>query len=329
MAAGCLACFGVATRHAAGQSGYYNLDAGRPNRVEDASATSLYALDFQLAPLRVERLAGGTIRYRSEPKLSYGVLPFTEVEVRVPLIRVEPPRASGAKPVMGASSVGLGVLHALNLETTRVPAIAFAAEWLVPAGGLAPPHASYVVKAMATKTTSLIRLHANGGVGTYSVRASAAAPADSLVCSNDPFSQFRILPEGQKPCSTGPPIIIDLPCNVTSTEGVTPHAMCMGAAPDSAAPAAPLTRGRRWFGALGFDHAFALRSTLVSADVVAERFLGLYPLTDWTAELGVRKQLSPRFLLDAGAARKFAGSILSSSATLGVTYEMATRPLWR
>src|SRR4051812_47182244 len=70
------------------QAHYYNLDGGRPGRVEDAEPTALYSLDLDLAPLAVERLYGGTTRYRIEPKASYGVLPFTEVELRLPYVRV-------------------------------------------------------------------------------------------------------------------------------------------------------------------------------------------------------------------------------------------------
>ena len=38
---------------------YYNLDAGRPTRVEDATPTARQELDIQMPSLRVDRLAGG------------------------------------------------------------------------------------------------------------------------------------------------------------------------------------------------------------------------------------------------------------------------------
>ena len=40
---------------AGGQTHYYNLDAGRPTRVEDALPTERYGLDVHLAALRLER----------------------------------------------------------------------------------------------------------------------------------------------------------------------------------------------------------------------------------------------------------------------------------
>lgn len=56
------------------QTQYYNLDAGRPIRVEDAVATERLGADLQLAPVRLERLIDGALRWRAEPKLSIGFL---------------------------------------------------------------------------------------------------------------------------------------------------------------------------------------------------------------------------------------------------------------
>src|SRR5436305_12618842 len=81
-----VACLGPSARLAA-QTEYYNLDAGRPTRVEDAIATERYALELVLGGLRVDWLAQGAQRWRTEPKIVYGALPFTELEVRVPVIR--------------------------------------------------------------------------------------------------------------------------------------------------------------------------------------------------------------------------------------------------
>src|SRR5947207_4311315 len=67
------------------QTEYYDLDAGRPVRVEDAVAIARNALQLSFPNLRIERYAGGSERLRLEPKLAFGVLPFTEIEVRVPI----------------------------------------------------------------------------------------------------------------------------------------------------------------------------------------------------------------------------------------------------
>jgi len=52
--AGALATF-AASRAARAQTEYYNLDASRPLRVEDAVPTERYGLDLDLAPARLER----------------------------------------------------------------------------------------------------------------------------------------------------------------------------------------------------------------------------------------------------------------------------------
>src|SRR5262249_27108033 len=120
----------------AAQAHYFNLDAGRPGRVEDAIATERYELEAQFAPFRLERLFDGTLRWRAEPKLSYGVAPFTELEIRAPFVYSE---ARGVVPSSGGlAGVGIGALHAWNLERTFMPALALAGEVLLPAGPLAP-----------------------------------------------------------------------------------------------------------------------------------------------------------------------------------------------
>ncbi len=164
------------------QSEYYNLDALRPLRVEDALATARYGLDLQLAPLRLEQYGGGLRRWRTEPKLSLGVLPFTELELRAPVVYVQP-RAAGIRSSAGVASLGISALRELNLETTYVPALALSGEYVAPVGSLAAPVGSYSVKALATKSSSAGRVHVNAAYGTWSIRTSAPAPATDSVCA--------------------------------------------------------------------------------------------------------------------------------------------------
>jgi hypothetical protein len=91
-----------------------------------------------------------------------------------------------------------------------------------------------------------------------------------------------------------------------------------------AARALPTT-GAHWMAALGVDHTWPLISTLVVADVVVDRFDGLYPLDDWTAELGLRRQLAPQLVFDLGVSRRFAGTTQSTSLTVGLSYSMSMR----
>jgi hypothetical protein len=46
-----------------------------------------------------------------------------------------------------------------------------------------------------------------------------------------------------------------------------------------------------------------------------------------SAELGIRRQVTPVVAIDAGGAWRFAGALRSLSFTLGASYELATRPL--
>src|SRR5437868_6330180 len=138
----CLSVLLVAARAASGQSAYYNLDSGRPTRVEDATPTPRGELEIQFLPLRAEWLSGGSQRQRFEPKLSYGVLPMTEIEVRLPIVRTQSPNALATT---GVASAAVGALHAFNVETTW-PAFAVAGEAVLPVGSLSANSPSYTLK---------------------------------------------------------------------------------------------------------------------------------------------------------------------------------------
>ena len=305
----------VFARAAAGQTSYYNLDSGRPTRVEDAIATTLGELEIQVLPLRGEWVSDGTQRIRVEPKLSYGVLPLTEIELRVPFVTA---RSPGSAETAGIASAGVSALHAFNVETSW-PALAVAAEVVLPVGSLSAKTGSYSVKGLATKTFRFARLEVNVGGGTWSIRppTSAAIGGEGTLCGNAP---------GVPPC-----LIPDVPCNVVpSGLGTGPSFACMPAAAPVAISAAttPATTGAHWTAALGVDHTFPLLSTLVIADVVVDRFAGLYPLDDWTAEIGLRKQFAPQLVVDLGFGRHFAGTTQGTSVAVGMSYSTPLRMPW-
>lgn len=301
------------------QTGYYDLDSGRPTRIEDAVPTELREIELQFLPLRLERVGDGTQRYRLEPKVAYGVLPRTEVEVRAPLMDV---RSPGRAETVGLASVAVGALYALNVETGAMPALALAGEMVIPAGSLAARTGSYSLKGLLTKTLPFARLQLNIAGGTWSVAPPSSAPdvGTGTVCGNAP---------GVPPC-----LIPDVPCDVVPAALDAPRDAarfsCAASVAANAASASgtPRTTGAHWTAGVGIDHTFPMISTLIAADLAVDRFAGLYPLDDWTAELGVRHQLTPELMADVGVARRFAGTTQSTSAILGVSYAAPLRRLF-
>jgi len=148
---------GIATPLAA-QTDYYNTDAGRPIRIEDAYPIERRAFELQAAPLRLERNRGGQYRWGIEPEFAYGIFPRTQVEVGVPLAWID--AGLGARTT-GVAGIDIGILHNLNVET-RLPALAIAADVLLPVGNLGPDKAYPSLKGIATKTFSWARFHVNG-----------------------------------------------------------------------------------------------------------------------------------------------------------------------
>ncbi len=145
----------------AAQTDYYNTDTGRPLTIEDAYALERRSIEIQAAPLRVERIRGGTYRWGIEPEIAIGILPRTQFEIGVPLVFVENGRAAGGGQRAGAAGIDMSVLYNLNRETS-IPAFAIAVGGLLPAGALGPddPYAS--VKGIMTRTfPGATRLHVN------------------------------------------------------------------------------------------------------------------------------------------------------------------------
>lgn len=190
------------------QSAFYNLDSGRPTRVEDALPTPRGELEIQFLPIRAEWLGDGSQRQRLEPKVAYGLLPMTEVEMRVPFVHT---RAADGSATTGAASAAIGTLHAFNVETSW-PALALAGELVLPVSTLSAPTAPYALKALATKTFRFGRVELNAGGGTWSIRLPPPGPVATPNQCGDP---------GQPPCL--PP---DLPCNVVPTSHDGPTLSC-------------------------------------------------------------------------------------------------------
>ncbi|MDQ8160246.1 MAG: hypothetical protein P3C12_12655 [Gemmatimonadota bacterium] len=142
------------------QTDYYNTDAGRPIRTEDAYAIERRAVELQIAPFRLERARAGTYRWGIEPELAIGLFPRTQVEIGFPLAHVE---GVAGRRTTALAGVEASVLYNLNTET-RLPALAVVADVILPAGAMGPGRAYPSFKAIATKTFSQARFHVNGQV---------------------------------------------------------------------------------------------------------------------------------------------------------------------
>ena len=304
------------TAHAVrAQSEYFNTDAGHPIRVEDALSTDLFSLDLHVPSLHVERFKHGVTRWRFEPSISLGILPRTAIEVSSSFVY----REATASPRGGMSGMGFGVFHALNTETRGLPAIALSGDLYAPLGAAKSGGPSYALRVGLTRTTSIARFHMNASIGTYNV---------SVVQAVQTCSREEVILE--LPCGGGsaPPIIPDGPCALDDVVGPASSNGPLTAAGDTSIvvviPSGPSGR-RHWLAGFGFDHAFPLASTLIMGDVFAERYVGLFPRVDWTAEAGIRRQWTPTVSLEMGVGRRFRGVAKAWTFTIGAT---STTPLF-
>jgi hypothetical protein len=296
--------------HADAQVEYRNLDGGRPVRVEDAAPTERHALDLDLTT-RIDWLSLGRERLLIEPRMAYGILPNTEFSLRVPVFfreRAQSPRA-------GISGVGIGGMRELRLESRRLPALAVAGEAFLPVG-LNRVRPGYSAKALATRAFPVGRLHLNAGYGSFTVRQRPSLVITGQ-CGQPGLPPCPIVP-------LGPPL--DGPCAVSLGESV-PTALfaCNGSqgfpgATSKAAAPGRVVRLKYWLVGLAGDKTLPLRSIVFVGDVFVEHFEGLQRLYDWTAELGLRRQFSPRLVLDATVGRHYYGNALSTFVKFGTSF---------
>jgi len=294
------------------QSSYRNLDGGRPVRVEDAVVTERYALDVDLFNIRYDELSDLRSRLLWEPELSYGVLPRTEMCLRLPVFY----RERSSVPRGGLAGLGLGAMYQLNLESQLLPAAALATEFFKPAGPNALPM-SYSFRALLTRSFSTGRVHLNSCIASYSI-----TPAPTLVITCPPGSGTPGTNCG------GPPLPpLDGPCSVGSAFAAS--FQCNAIAPQqSAAQAAtnPTETHSHWLLGTAFDKSIPLSSTLLVGDFFAEKFEGIGRRIDMTAEIGLRHQMRPQMVFSGALGRHFRGAGFSTFITLGITLDRALQP---
>jgi hypothetical protein len=303
--------------NARAQASYRNLDAGFPVRVEDATVTERYALDLDLLNFRYDELSDLRTRFQYEPRVSYGILPRTEAWVRLPVFY----RERNALPRGGVAGFGIGAMYQVNLETQHLPALALASEFFRPTGPNSLP-ASYSFRTLVTRSFPAGRLHLNGSIASYAVRT---APSLIITCPGNPAPGAT--------CGSGiaplPPL--DGPCSIGPQTSLSPAFYCAAPEPQLPSPAQAALPGQiknhsHWLVGAGFDKPFPLASTLLVADVFAEKFEGIGRKTDMTAEIGARRQIRPQVVLVGALGRHFRGAGFSTFITLGATISTAWQP---
>jgi hypothetical protein len=81
----------------------------------------------------------------------------------------------------------------------------------------------------------------------------------------------------------------------------------------------------RWLGGIAVDKTFPLRSLLLSVESFAEQPIASGTAVEWNAGAGARLQLAPRWAVDAGVGRRFAGDDRMWYVTLGSAYALGLR----
>ena len=287
------------------QSEYRNIESGRPVRISDAMPTERHSLDLDLTTARVDRLSFGRYRLQVEPRISYGIFPRADISLRTLAFYREP----SAIPRGTVAGFGIGGEYLVKLESLSSPALALSGEVWVPTGPNSS-RPSYSLKGLLTRSFTSGRIHLNASYGTFAIRIPGAG-------------------------STLIPPIVDGPCMVSpASDGLKPRLFCTGipiaADPPNRKSISALrpgvNTGVHWLGGIAADHTLPLRSIIIVGDIFAERYNGIGRPTDWTAELGGRTQISPRFVADIGVGRHFHGVSTSTFATIGTTISLAVRP---
>jgi hypothetical protein len=302
----------VGTSRVAAQTDYRNTDAGRPIRIEDATATDRYGLELELPTVRAERLTDGSATLRVEPLLSYGLLPRTEIDVRLPYVE----RGPNLSPRGGIAGLGVTLLHNLNNERGWLPAFAVSGSALLPVGALVTGPTTYAVKGILTRNLPFVRVNANVLYGTYYVPPDLTPPLPDCPLGS-------IAPGcGGTGGGPSPPRFPDGPCSAGSADVA---ARCMQSF--AMQLAVGTKTGAHWLAGVSLDHAFPLKSLLILGDVYAEQFTKLGRPADWTVELGLRKQATPRTVIDAGIGRRFTSLNKAWVGTVAMTVAFGVRPL--
>lgn len=152
------------------QVDYRNLDDDRPTATEDAYPIERYAFELML-PYQGERNAGGETVHAVTPELGFGILPNTQVGLKLPLAVQS---ASGSSEA-GIAGLRVFALYNIATETLHWPGVALRIDAGFPVGSLAGDGGQVGLEGIATRSWGRSRIHLNGsyGLGDFA-RASAS-----------------------------------------------------------------------------------------------------------------------------------------------------------
>jgi len=151
---------------ARGQIDYRNLDDGRPVRTEDAFVVDHYEFEI-LAPFTYDADVDGARRYIVQPELEYGLWANTQLSVKVPIGVID---SSGSDA--GVGGLQISEIYNFNAEGPTLPAFSARGDLFLPGGALSGDRTLVSLKAIATRTFGLTRLHLNGA-WTFGTSATA------------------------------------------------------------------------------------------------------------------------------------------------------------
>lgn len=147
----------VSTGPLAAQVDYRNLDRERPVATEDAYPVERHAFEL-LIPIQTEQESGGDRVHLIPLEIEYGILDNTQIGMGMPLGAFD---ATGSDTEWGIAGLNAFGLYNFNTEGPALPALSLAANLGLPVGSLAGEDARFSLRAIATRSWGLTRIHAN------------------------------------------------------------------------------------------------------------------------------------------------------------------------
>ena len=151
-------CLSILAHPLSAQIDYRNLDDERPVATEDAYPVERHAFEL-LAPYRFERDRGGKQVHLFPLEVEYGVFDNTQLGLAAPIAAVDV--GQGADADWGLAGLRAFALYNFNTESPSLPAFSLRGDVGLPIGALAGDNARFSLKAIATRSWGLTRLHLN------------------------------------------------------------------------------------------------------------------------------------------------------------------------